>query len=171
MLMYRRWFFSNIAGCTIGIGAGLFLMSEIFDFLSKIFSVENCSGMPCGEHLGIVTILSGVMGGIAGGIIDYTISQLIAHHKIAPRHLLGFALMGGLLWPLVGIFSFVSFFTYILTFHSWFDSLSRTSLHFDIYVYVMFFILCAVFPGIVLGTIIALLRIRWGNYTVSTTQR
>ena len=158
MLTCTRWFFSNIAGSIVGVGLGIFVAWGVYALLSALFSIESCSGMPCGEYLGVVVIISGIAGGIVGGIIGYGTTQRLLHRTVETHSLFRYGLIGALLWPLVGTFSLVSFFVYIFTVHSWFDFLGRTSLYFDIYTYIMLFVLFVTLPGMVLGVAFALLR-------------
>lgn len=168
-----RWLFVNMAGCILGVGLGVFVMSGISWALSHILSIRSCSGIPCSENVVVAVVISGVVGGAAGGTSGYGIAQLLLRRSMNKRQLLRYALVGTVLWPIVGVFSVINFAVIyavlLLPFSPLFYFLSPDSLFFWVHAYTVMLISFVVLPGALLGIVLARLRRDGPAYMVDST--
>jgi hypothetical protein len=106
---HLRLFLSHIAGGIVGIWIGILVYICVSLIGSSLFPSPGCSGLPfCGTGDFVVLLLAGSGGGAIGGVVGYLIPQYLLRRSVAHSQLYGYAIVGAMLWIIIGIFTLFS---------------------------------------------------------------
>jgi len=143
------------------------VMMGAWSVLANILSIEWLDiFLGNGDYVWAATVVSGIVGGVAGGAIGYSLTQGLSHRPILLQGLLKYALIGTFLWPFIGILSL----TIVVVYYCGPLSFLSHSIRSEILSYIEMLVIFVIFPGGVLGIVLALWRrynsYRWKNIPV-----
>lgn len=99
----------HTAGGIIGIWMGVLVFMLISGIGSYLFPPPACSGIPlCGSSEVLTLLVAGVCGGAIGAAIGYRIPQYLLHRPVVSARLYGYALVGSMLWIVIGFLTFLA---------------------------------------------------------------
>ncbi len=104
----KRWLIVHILGGIVGVWSGVTILF-CFSILDElVFTADYCSGIPCSSSYYYRLIAEATISGVLGATLAYVISQRLLHHPIDfLRGLLPYAILGGILWPIIGAVCFI----------------------------------------------------------------
>jgi hypothetical protein len=108
-LVRLRTVLIHIAGGVIGIWVGVLLFMLISVIGSYLFPPPACSGIPlCGSSEVLTLLVAGVSGGAVGATTGYRVPQYLLHRPVISARLYSYALVGSMLWIVIGFLTFLA---------------------------------------------------------------
>jgi hypothetical protein len=99
----------HIAGGIIGIWVGVLLFMLMSAIGSYLFPPPACSGiLLCGWSEVLIPLVAGVSGGTIGAATGYHVPQYLLHRPVISVRLYGYALVGSVLWIVIGFLTFLA---------------------------------------------------------------
>jgi hypothetical protein len=108
-LVRLRLVLIHIAGGIIGIWIGVLIFMLISSIGSYLFPPPACSGIPlCGSSEILTLLTAGVGGGAIGAATGYRVPQYLLRRPVIFARLYGYALVGSMLWIVIGFLTFLA---------------------------------------------------------------
>ncbi len=108
-LVRLRTILIHIVGGVIGIWVGVLLFMLMHGIGSYLFPPPACSGIPlCGSSEVLILLVAGVSGGTIGAATGYCVPQYLLHRPVIAARLYGYALVGSMLWIVIGLLTFLA---------------------------------------------------------------